>query len=178
MQQNNDVLMFSYDASGNVVSVDYNGDEYYYLRNAQGDIVKLIDASGASVVEYTYDTWGKKVTTTGTLAGAFVLEMVLPQSKRRFSAGSMRADSGVNEAPVGLQSRIVTEPAGEKRLLKAPLQVLLFWSRYSLNRSGALSLPTFCGSVPAGAVLFGVGTPMIEGARQRLGKKQNIFHRF
>ncbi|MBR2644361.1 MAG: hypothetical protein IKD54_03620, partial [Clostridia bacterium] len=48
--------------------------------------------------------------------GAFVLEMVLPQSKQRVSAGSMRADSGVNEAPVGLQSRIVTEPAGEKRL--------------------------------------------------------------
>ena len=43
--------------------------EYYYLRNAQGDIVKLIDASGATVVEYTYDTWGKKVNVTGSLAG-------------------------------------------------------------------------------------------------------------
>ena len=65
----NDTLLFSYDASGNVVSVDFNGMEYYYLRNAQGDIVKLIDASGASVVEYTYDTWGKEVQTTGSLAG-------------------------------------------------------------------------------------------------------------
>ena len=73
MQQNNDVLRFSYDASGNVVSVDFNGTEYYYLRNAQGDIVKLIDASGATVVEYTYDTWGKKVATTGTLAGTLGL---------------------------------------------------------------------------------------------------------
>ena len=52
-----------------MVSVNYNGDEYYYLRNAQGDVVKLIDASGASVVEYTYDTWGKEVQTTGSLAG-------------------------------------------------------------------------------------------------------------
>jgi len=43
------------------VTVNYNGTEYDYLRNAQGDIVKLIDASGATVVEYTYDTWGKKV---------------------------------------------------------------------------------------------------------------------
>ena len=69
MQRGTDKLLFSYDASGNVVSVDFNGMEYYYLRNAQGDIVKLIDASGASVVEYTYDTWGKEVQTTGSLAG-------------------------------------------------------------------------------------------------------------
>ena len=42
--------------------------------------------------------------------GAFVLGVVLPQSKRRVSASSMRVDAVVNEAPVGLQSRIVTEP--------------------------------------------------------------------
>ena len=42
----------------------------------------------------------------------FCLVLILSQSKRRFSVGSMRVDSGVNEAPVGLQSRIVTEPEG------------------------------------------------------------------
>jgi RHS repeat-associated protein len=73
MQRGSTKYLFSYDASGNVVSVKYNGTEYYYLRNAQGDIVKLIDASGVSVVEYTYDTWGKAVTTTGTLAGTLGL---------------------------------------------------------------------------------------------------------
>ncbi len=66
-------FLFSYDAAGNAVSVKFNGTEYYYLRNAQGDIVKLIDANGTPVVEYTYDTWGKKVTTTGTLAGTLGL---------------------------------------------------------------------------------------------------------
>ena len=46
------VLRFSYDASGNVVALDYstnNGSDfttYYYLRNAQNDVVKLIDNSG------------------------------------------------------------------------------------------------------------------------------------
>ncbi len=73
MQRGTSKFLFSYDASGNVVSVNYNGTEYYYLRNAQGDIVKLIDASGATVVEYTYDTWGKKVTMTGSLAGTLGL---------------------------------------------------------------------------------------------------------
>ena len=49
---------FSYDSSGNVVSVDYSSNgggtftTYYYLRNAQNDIVKIIDGNGATVVEY------------------------------------------------------------------------------------------------------------------------------
>ncbi len=73
MQRGQSKFLFSYDAAGNAVSVKFNGTEYYYLRNAQGDIVKLIDANGTSVVEYTYDTWGKKVTTTGALAGTLGL---------------------------------------------------------------------------------------------------------
>ena len=54
------ILRFSYDASGNAVAVDYSTDNgstfntYYYLRNAQNDIVKLIDNSGAAVVEYAH----------------------------------------------------------------------------------------------------------------------------
>ena len=40
----------------------------YYLRNGQGDIVKLIDGTGAAKVEYSYDSWGKKLSCTGTLA--------------------------------------------------------------------------------------------------------------
>ena len=62
---------------GNVIAVDYsenNGGSfttYYYLRNAQGDVVKLIDKTGSTVVEYTYDTWGKLLSTTGSLAETF-----------------------------------------------------------------------------------------------------------
>ena len=65
---------FSYDASGNVVSMDYSSDggstftTYYYLRNGQNDVVKLIDNSGDTVVEYIYDSWGRVVATSGTLA--------------------------------------------------------------------------------------------------------------
>ena len=34
-------------------------ETYYYPRNAQGDAVKLIDKTGTTVVEYTYDSWDK-----------------------------------------------------------------------------------------------------------------------
>ena len=68
------ILRFSYDSSGSVVAVDYSTDNgttfntYYYLRNAQNDIVKLIDSSGSTVVEYRYDSWGKLLSTSGSLA--------------------------------------------------------------------------------------------------------------
>ena len=48
------ILRFSYDADGKVVAVNCNENYYYYLRNAQNDIVKLIDKTGATVVEYAY----------------------------------------------------------------------------------------------------------------------------
>ena len=67
-----DTLRFSYDAAGLVSMVEYEKPnetaQYYYLRNGQGDIVKLIDGSGNAVVEYTYDSWGKPLSCTGTLA--------------------------------------------------------------------------------------------------------------
>ena len=41
---------------------------YYYLRNAWNDVIKLIDKTGATVVEYRYDSWGKLLSTSGSLA--------------------------------------------------------------------------------------------------------------
>ena len=52
-------LEYMYDSAGNILSVVYNGCEYYYVKNLQGDIVGIIDGSGTQVVTYTYDSWGK-----------------------------------------------------------------------------------------------------------------------
>ena len=50
------------------MSVSYNGTEYFYLKNAQGDVTGLVDSTGAKVVHYTYDPWGKTWSASGTLA--------------------------------------------------------------------------------------------------------------
>ena len=42
---------------------------FYYYYNAQGDVMGLRNDSGNSVVQYTYDSWGKLLSTTGTMAG-------------------------------------------------------------------------------------------------------------
>ena len=44
-------------------------DTYYVVTNAQGDVVALVDGSGAKVVEYTYDAWGKLTNMTGSKVG-------------------------------------------------------------------------------------------------------------
>ncbi|WP_055666131.1 RHS repeat domain-containing protein [Desnuesiella massiliensis] len=41
--------------------MNLNGAEYFYVRNAQGDIIGLIDSDGVRVVSYAYDSWGKLI---------------------------------------------------------------------------------------------------------------------
>ena len=60
-------LHFTYDSAG-PLSVNYNGTEYFYVKNAQGDVTGLVSASGTRVVTYTYDAWGNPLATTGSLA--------------------------------------------------------------------------------------------------------------
>ena len=50
-------LEFIYDNSG-VIGLKYSGNTYFYRRDAQGNIIALIDNNGAIVVEYKYDAWG------------------------------------------------------------------------------------------------------------------------
>ena len=52
-------LMFYYDQNGSVSSVLYNGVMYYYIKNLQGDIMRIVDENGNSIAIYAYDQWGK-----------------------------------------------------------------------------------------------------------------------
>ncbi|EYE87111.1 hypothetical protein Q428_15270, partial [Fervidicella metallireducens AeB] len=62
-----DTIYYSYDSSDNLISMKLNGVEYYYIRNAQGDIIGLLDSTGTQVVSYTYDSWGKLISIDGSL---------------------------------------------------------------------------------------------------------------
>ena len=60
-------LWYRYDSSGNVIALTYESEIYMYLRNAQNDIIGLLDKDGKAVVRYTYDSWGQVVKIEGTL---------------------------------------------------------------------------------------------------------------
>lgn len=58
---------FLYDESKNLIGFLYNGQKYFYLQNKQNDIVAIVDNSGSPVVNYTYDSWGKTITISGSM---------------------------------------------------------------------------------------------------------------
>ncbi len=60
-------LHFTYDSTG-PASVTYNGNRYFYLKNAQGDVTGLVNASGTQVVSYTYDPWGAPMSVSGSMS--------------------------------------------------------------------------------------------------------------
>jgi len=64
----NDAMWFLYDSDGTRVGFTYNGTAYYYTKNAQGDVTGIVDGNNTMVVEYSYDAWGKLLSTTGTMA--------------------------------------------------------------------------------------------------------------
>ncbi len=68
MTVGSNTLRFAYDANGLPMSVAYNGTEYYYVTNIQGDIIAILDTTGNTVVTYTYDAWGNILSTGGTLS--------------------------------------------------------------------------------------------------------------
>ena len=66
---------FFYDESGRPFAMTYQRandapQTYYYVLNLQGDVVKLVDASGAEVASYEYDAWGNILSQSGGMASA------------------------------------------------------------------------------------------------------------
>ena len=66
------ILDFRYDQSGAPYSLTYtvgsSSTVYYYITNLQGDVMFLVDGKGNQVAAYTYDPYGKVLTSSGTMA--------------------------------------------------------------------------------------------------------------
>ena len=50
------------------LAMKYNNTLYYYILNSQGDVVRIVNSSRSVVASYTYDPWGKIISSSGTLA--------------------------------------------------------------------------------------------------------------
>jgi len=56
--EGNVVIRYSYTGGITPVSMNVNGMDYYYLKNAQGDITHIVDGDVNEVASYEYDAWG------------------------------------------------------------------------------------------------------------------------
>lgn len=62
----NTVLHFYYDSNNEIIGFEYNGANYYYVKNAMSDIVGITDSDGNLITSYQYDPWGKVLSVTGS----------------------------------------------------------------------------------------------------------------
>ena len=44
-----------------------NDAMYYYIKNLQGDVTKIVNHQGKVMVEYTYDAWGNILNETANV---------------------------------------------------------------------------------------------------------------
>lgn len=73
-------IIYTYDVDGSLIGFSYDDnindgtsyEDYFYARNLQGDISKILKVSGSEkiiLVEYEYDAWGKLIKTDYSTAG-------------------------------------------------------------------------------------------------------------
>lgn len=60
-QTGNETIYYTYDSNDKLISMKLGDTEYYYVRNAQDDIIGLVDGGGNYIAHYTYDSWGKLI---------------------------------------------------------------------------------------------------------------------
>lgn len=62
------ILWFYYDGTGKRIAMQdgSTGAYYYYVYNNQYDVIALVDSNFNYVANYTYDSWGKLVSITGS----------------------------------------------------------------------------------------------------------------
>jgi len=59
------VLYYIREVNNNLIGFKYNSDTYYYIKNAQDDIIGILDSNLQQIATYEYDSWGKIMNVKG-----------------------------------------------------------------------------------------------------------------
>lgn len=68
-----------YDLEGEAVGFSVDGTVYTYVKNLQGDVIRVLDGDGNVAVQYTYDPWG-----VPTVTGSQTIAAINPCSYRGY----------------------------------------------------------------------------------------------
>lgn len=64
-KKGSELIRYLFDENGNRYGLEWKGTKYYYVFNGQGDVIGITDPRGVLAVSYTYDAWGKLLSTGG-----------------------------------------------------------------------------------------------------------------
>ena len=67
--RNGNIIQYYYNEAGSVIGLRYNGNDYFFRRNLQGDIISILNTAGQTVVSYEYDPWGNILQMNDTTDG-------------------------------------------------------------------------------------------------------------
>ena len=67
-------LFYHYDLNNELVSVENEGNIYFYVKDLLGVIHKIVDVNGNTIVQYLYDGSGKLINSYYGSVGAFVAQ--------------------------------------------------------------------------------------------------------
>ena len=59
-------VAFMYDENGEAFGIDINGKEYFYVKNAQNDVIAIVNSNNETVATYRYNSWGKLISCEDT----------------------------------------------------------------------------------------------------------------
>jgi len=122
------ILDFSYDANGQVIGFNHNGEPYFYLRNLQGDVVAITDAAGELVAGYEYDAWGNSTVTQ---------QEVVQQSPWKILRSKINAAPANTPTTIAIAEDIAApaDEAGEAIVIPADRQITLVSSSTEIVRT-------------------------------------------
>ncbi len=60
-----DIIWYLYDSGDEISGFEWNGTDYYYVKNGVGDVQGIADKNGTVRCMYDYDVWGKLTDITG-----------------------------------------------------------------------------------------------------------------
>ena len=66
--RNGNTIQYYYKEAGSVIGLRYNGNDYFFRRTVNGDIIAILNTYGEVVVTYEYDPWGNILSTSGSMA--------------------------------------------------------------------------------------------------------------
>ena len=63
-KKGSNLITYMFDENGERYGFLYNSTPYYYVRNMQGDVIRILNQYGSIVARYEYDAWGKVLKVT------------------------------------------------------------------------------------------------------------------